>query len=350
MKIGSVVRKVATISLVVCASLFHASVSYAADMGLMKIFVHGYPGSLISVYPKLGIEYGFYKAEGLDASMVEIISGPEANAALAGGSVNFVLNTSDNLILAQARGLEVISVVGNQTRNFYSLVAASSLGIKSGTPYREVMRALIGKRIGVNATGTNNERFAKALFSNAGLDPAQATIVVVGAPPGAMAALAAKQADAIFNWEPFQTYATLTGKGNVVVDCRVPGQCPQALEEPGRAFQTYYTSKKFLQANPKAVEAFVRAHVKIDAWIHNPANHAKVLEAVKKIMPPPSGLTISADEYAKSVLDNSLPAFGVTIDPAGLEAWNRQLVEYKLISPPVPIKDILWEQAPKPAK
>ena len=336
-------------SVALCASLFHLPATFAAAES-MKIVVHGYPGSLISLYPKLGIEYGFYKAEGLEATTLDIISGPEANAALAGGSVNFVLNTNDNLILAQARGLDVVAVVGNQTRNFYSLVAAKGLGIKPGTPYKDVMKALVGKRIGINASGTNNNRFAMELFSSAGIDPSQASFVVVGAPPGAIAALASGQADAILNWEPFQTVATLTGKGNVVVDCRVPGQCPEALEKPGTAFQSYYTSKKFLTANPKAVEAFVRAHVKIDAWVHDPANRAKVIEAVKKVVPAPSGLDISADEYAKSVLDGSLPAFGVTIDPAGLEAWNRQLVDYKLISAPVPVKDILWEKAPTPKR
>jgi NitT/TauT family transport system substrate-binding protein len=334
-------------SIALCASLFQIPGSASAEE-LTKIVVHGYPGSLISLYPKIGIEYGFYKAEGLDASMLDIISGPEANAALAGGSVNFVLNTNDNLILAQARGLDVVAVVGNQTRNFYSLVAAKSLGIKPGTPYKEVMKALVGKRIGINASGTNNNRFARELFSSAGIDPSQASFVVVGGPPGAIAALASGQADAILNWEPFQTVATLTGKGTVVVDCRVPGQCPEALEKPGRAFQSYYTSKKFLAANPKAVEGFVRAHIKIDAWVQDPANRAKVLEAVKKVVPPPAGLNISGDEYAKSVLDGSLPAFGVTTDPAGLEAWNQQLLDYKLISAPVPVKDILWDKAPRP--
>lgn len=325
-----------------------AGMAVAHASAATKIVIHIYPGSLISLYPHLGIDQGFYKAEGLDASMLPLNSGPEANAALAGGSLQFVLNTSDNLILAKARGLGVVSVVGNQTRNFYSLVVRTDLNIPQGAASDVVAKALVGKRIGVNAPGTNNDRFARSIFKAAGIDPAKVTIVAAGAPPSALAAFASNSLDADLSWEPFQTVTTLNGTGRVAVDCRVQGQCPPALEKPGTAFQTYYTTKAFLDANPEAVAGFVRAHQKINAWVHDPKNRSALIVAVKKLLPPPSGSTIDPDVYAAKVLEGSLPAFGVTIDPAGLEAWNEQLVEAKLIDAPVNVKDILWDKAPKP--
>jgi len=319
-----------------------------AAFATTKIVIHIYPGSLISLYPHLGIDQGFYKAEGLEASMLPLNSGPEANAALAGGSLQFVLNTSDNLILAKARGLAVVSVVGNQTRNFYSLVVRRDLDIPENAPSDKVARALIGKRIGVNAPGTNNDRFARAIFKAAGVDPEKVTIVAAGAPPSALAAFASNSLDADLSWEPFQTVTTLNGTGRVAIDCRIKGQCPPALERPGTAFQTYYTTKAFLDANTEAVAGFVRAHQKIDAWVHDPKNKGALVAAVKRLLPPPSGSSIDPDVYAAKVLEGSLPAFGVSIDPAGLEAWNEQLVEAKLIPAPVDVREILWDKAPKP--
>lgn len=312
-----------------------------------NIVVHIYPGSLISLYPQVGIDQGFYKAEGLRATLLPMASGPEANAALAGGSLSFVLNTSDNLILARSRGLPVVAVVGNQVRNFYSLVARKEIEIPEKSNAKQVAVALASKKVGINATGTNGERFTRAIFAAAGVAPSAVNLVTVGAPPSALAAFSAKSIDAAFSWEPFQTVATMTGGGRIVLDCRVEGQCPPALEKPGKAFQTYYTSKTFLDAHPDAVAAFVRAHQKIDAWVHDPKNRRAVLELVKRLLPPPSGVAIDADAYAASVFDHSLPAFGTTIDPEGLAAWNQQLVDAKLIPSAVDVGQLIWNGASK---
>ena len=315
---------------------------------LTKIVIHTYPGSLISLYPYLGIDLGFYKQEGLDASTLDLASGPEANAALAGGSIQFVLNTSDNLILAKSRGLAVVSVVGNQTRNFYSLVVRKDLNIPDKATLKEVAEALKGRRVGINATGTNGERFVQALLSAGGVDPKNVTLVAVGAPPSALAAFSSNNIDAAFSWEPFQAVSALKGIGRIAIDCRVAGQCPAALEKPGRAFQTYYTTKAFLDSNKEAVAGFVRAHQKINAWVHDPHNRDALVASVKKLLPPPGGGDIDPTVYAQKVIDGSLDAFGVTIDPAGFDAWNEQLINAKLIPAPVNVADILWSGAPKP--
>jgi NitT/TauT family transport system substrate-binding protein len=315
---------------------------------MTKIVIHTYPGSLISLYPYLGIDLGFYKQEGLDASTLDLNSGPEANAALAGGSIQFVLNTSDNLILAKARGLAVISVVGNQTRNFYSLIVRKDLNIPDKATLKDVAEALNGRRVGINAAGTNGERFAQSLILAGGVDPKNVTFIAVGAPPSALAAFSSNNIDAAFSWEPFQAVSVLKGIGRIAIDCRVAGQCPAALEKPGRAFQTYYTTKAFLDSNKEAVEGFIRAHQKINAWVHDPHNRDALVASVKKLLPPPGGGDIDPTAYAEKVIDGSLDAFGVTIDPAGLDAWNEQLMNAKLISAPVNVTDILWTGAPKP--
>lgn len=319
-----------------------------ASAAQTNIVIHIYPGSLISLYPQIGIDKGFYKAEGLDATTLPLASGPEANAALAGGSLSFVLNTSDNLILARSRGLQVLAVVGNQVRNFYSLVARTELHVPQGANAKDLPKLLAGKPVGINATGTNGERFTRAIFSYGGVDPSEVNLVTVGAPPSALAAFRAGTIDAAFSWEPFQTVATMTGAGQIVLDCRVDRQCPAALETPGKAFQVYYTSKAFLDAHPDAVAGFVRAHQRIDAWAHDPKNRQALLDIVKRLLPAPSGTSIDANAYAASVLDHSLPAFGTTIDPQGLDAWNRQLLDAKLIPRAVDLKDIVWSGAPKP--
>lgn len=332
--------------LLVAASVLGGLINTAAWS--QKIVIHTYPGALISLYAHVGVEKGFYKSEGLDASTQDINTGPEATAALAGGSIQFVLNTSDNLILANARGFPAVAVVGNQVENFYSLVVAKKVEVKRIGDATSVAAALVGRRVGVLAPGTNNERFAKALFTSGGVDPSRVTFVPIGVPSSALAAFSAGAVDAHFGWEPFQTVAKLAYGAQIAMDCRIPGQCPPALTVPGTAFQVYYTSRSYLEKNLNAVRAFVRAQQKIEAWVKDPKNHGDVVAMVKKFAPPPSGMDIDPAVYAGEVLDASMPSFGTTIDSNGLEAWNRQLIDAKLIDKPVDISQMLWNEAPKP--
>jgi len=311
-----------------------------------KIIVHIYPGSLISLYAHLGKDLGFYKKEGLSAELLPLNSGPEANAALAGGSLNFVLNTSDNLILAKSRGMDVVAVVGNQVRNFYSFVGQQYIK-KPGQGMQGMAEALKGKRIGVNAIGTNGDRFIRATMKAAGLGPDDSMLVPVGGPPSALAAFTAKSIDVAFMWEPFQTITSMTGAGKILLDCRIENQCPAQLEKPGLAFQTYYTSRKFLNEHPNAVAGFVRAHQKINAWVRDPKNRNELLAEVKKLLPPPAALNLDADKYARQVVDASLPAFGITISREGMKAWNEQLLAAGLIPRAVDINQIIWDKAPQ---
>ena len=317
-----------------------------AAMSKEKIVVHIYPGSLISLYAHLGKDLGFYEKEGLSVELLALNSGPEANAALAGGSLNFVLNTSDNLLLAKSRGMDVVSIVGNQVRNFYSFVGQPDIQ-KSGEGMEGMAAVLDGKRIGVNAIGTNGDRFVRATIKEAGLVPNSGTLVPVGGPPSALAAFTAKSIDVAYMWEPFQTIVTMTGAGKILLDCRLDKQCPEQLEKPGLAFQTYYTLRSFLDKNPEAVAGFLRAHQNIDAWVRDPRNRDELVAAVKKLLPPPAALSLDADQYARQVIESSLPAFGIKIDRQGMEAWNEQLLDAKLIPRAVDIDEVLWEKAPR---
>jgi ABC-type nitrate/sulfonate/bicarbonate transport system substrate-binding protein len=131
------------------------------------------------------------------------------------------------------------------------------LNIPDKATLKDVAEALNGRRVGINAAGTNGERFAQSLILAGGVDPKNVTFIAVGAPPSALAAFSSNNIDAAFSWEPFQAVSVLKGIGRIAIDCRVAGQCPAALEKPGRAFQTYYTTKAFLDSNKEAVEGFI---------------------------------------------------------------------------------------------
>jgi NitT/TauT family transport system substrate-binding protein len=101
--------------------------------------------TLSSTLPILiGMEFGFFSAEGLEVKPVFIIGGPTAIAALIGGDVDFTLAAAVPSVRAIAQGAPLVIVGGIQPYIDYSLIGAK--GVSS-------VNDLKGKVVGVTGAG-----------------------------------------------------------------------------------------------------------------------------------------------------------------------------------------------------
>ena len=92
----------------------------------------------------IGLDFGFFAAEGLDVKSVFIRGGPTAVAALVGGDVDYTLVAAVPAVRAIVQGAPLIIVSGIQPYIDYTLIGAK--GIAS-------LNDLRGKLVGVTGAG-----------------------------------------------------------------------------------------------------------------------------------------------------------------------------------------------------
>jgi NitT/TauT family transport system substrate-binding protein len=101
--------------------------------------------TLNSVLPLLvGIDFGFFSAEGLDVKTVFIRGGPTAIAALVGGDVDYTLVAGVPAVRAIVQGAPVAIVSGMQPYMDYTLIGAKGI---------THLNDLKGKIVGVTGAG-----------------------------------------------------------------------------------------------------------------------------------------------------------------------------------------------------
>ncbi len=75
-----------------------------------------YPGALISLPALVANDRKFFEKNGLSVELVPIANGPGMTSAVASGSVTFVNNSWDNLLVAIDKGLPIRGVAGSTVR------------------------------------------------------------------------------------------------------------------------------------------------------------------------------------------------------------------------------------------
>src|SRR5262249_37336531 len=112
-----------------------------------------------SYVPVLAAEkLGFYKAEGLDAEIINTGGGAKAEAALAGGSVEFFGADAGFVLKSRARGSDILLVGASMTEYATNIVItgawAGKAGVKESSSYADKLKSLKGMTIGVLSRGS----------------------------------------------------------------------------------------------------------------------------------------------------------------------------------------------------
>ncbi|BAT58097.1 putative aliphatic sulfonates-binding protein precursor [Variibacter gotjawalensis] len=309
----------------------------APELSRVRLAVGGKPAMFylpLTVTERLG----YFKQEGLDVEISDFPGGARALQALMGGSADVVTGSYDHTIQMQAKGQAIVAValLGRYPGFVLGVLNAKAANYTGPA-------SLKGMKIGITAPGSSTHFMVLHMMARAGLKPTDASLVGVGAGPGAVAAAQRGEIDAILNADPVISALEARNLIKVVADTRTEKGTLDVYGGPMPA-AVLYVPPAFAEKNPRTTQALVNALVRGLKWIQ--ANSA---EEIAKVMPeeyalgdkalyveaikhsiamysPDGRLTAKGGETAYDVLKAFDPAVGgATIDIA--KTFTNSFVE-----------------------
>src|SRR6266568_5187936 len=259
-------RLVATAVLSMSIALAGVGASYGQDK-VVRIGFQKY-GKLLLLKSKATLEHKL-KAAGYKAVWTEFPSGPPLLEALNVGAIDFGNTGEAPPIFAQAAGAPIQYVA-------YEPPApkGEAILVPKDSPLKSVAD-LKGKKVALNKGSNVHYLLVKAL-EKAGVKYSEIEPVFL-APADARAAV-----DAWVIWDPFQAAAEAATGARTLAD----GTGIVAN------YQFYFSSKTFLEANPKIVDAVLGALSSVDDWPKGD------IHAVAEQLAPAIGLSVPVVEVA----------------------------------------------------
>lgn len=303
----------------VAASAFLALPTLAQE----KVSVGYYPGALISMPVMVANEQKFFERKGLTVELVPVSSGPAMTSAVASGSVTFVNNSWDNLILAVDKGLPVRAVAGSTVKVPFALIARKGVALPHlAEGYPAVIKDLVGKNWGVLALGVSVHFMAQTILTDAGFKAGDVTFLAVGLPNTARPALQRGTVDTYLSGEPLNSIVTAGNEGTIVIDV-AKNQGPKVFHDLG--YNGWWASTSTIKDKPEVVSRFAIALEDSYCWFNKPDNLDQVVAILQKYVKVPD---LSDDAY-KTMVKGLLPTFGPEITPRTIDTWSKLLLDNK---------------------
>ncbi len=258
-----------------------------------------------------GIEKGFFKAEGLDLEMTQIIGPPANLAALIAGQID----VSSNLTTIDAAngnlkkpGAAIFIAINSQNKQYKmeQFVIRKGLQAKS-------LADLKGKRI-ASAPGPGNVIMAKAVLKKAGLNEGDYTLDQLDLPQH-VNALTAGTFDAAYTLEPAATILIATGGGTSLEAGLIATYVLGDDKANGWAAGTAMAGD-FIKTKPEAAKKFAAAWAKSIAAVEANMDDARKSLAKSIAMSPEVAATVPMVKFvmAKDLTPANVTEFQKFID------------------------------------
>jgi NitT/TauT family transport system substrate-binding protein len=204
---------------------------------------------------------GYFKAEGLDLTIVDFAGGARALQAVVGGSADVVSGAFEHTVNMQHKGqrMRAFALQGRAPQIVLGVNPKTMAGYKTAADLK-------GKKIGVTAPGSSTNVMVNFFLAKAGLKPTDVSIIGVGAAQGAVAAMRSGQIDAISNLDPVITLLQRSGDLKIVSDTRIVAESEKVFGGPMPA-GCLYAPQSFIDKNPNTVQALTNAIVRANKWI-----------------------------------------------------------------------------------
>lgn len=248
--VGITALTLAAVSLTACGGESSAAPEVGED-GMVNLViaepVHGV--GYLPLY--VGIQQGYFEAEGLNVSTVTLQGGgAHTNAVLTGEAWGFIGGPEHNAF-AQAKGASIKAIANIVNRGNVYLVAPPGVSLDG-----DLASFLDGKTIATGAFGSTPNSITRYLLEEAGLEEGSDTILMESADASAsLAIVGSGQADVAMTSEP------ILGQG---IDEGVWGEplYNVPLELGPYAYSTLNIRTESIEEDPETVEKFARALVK----------------------------------------------------------------------------------------
>ncbi len=269
---------------------------------------------------------GYFKDEGLDATIADFSGGSRALQAVVGGSADVVSGAFEHTVNMQFKGQRLRAFV------LQGRAPQIVLGVNPKTmPNFKTVADLKGKKIGVTAPGSSTNVMVNFILAKAGLKPSDVSIIGVGASSGAAAAMRAGQIDALSNLDPVISLLQRSGDLKVVSDTRVVAEAERVFGGPMPA-GCLYAPQSFIDKNPNTVQAIANAIVRADKWIQA-AGPSEIIKSVPEAyLLGDRAVYIDAFLAAKGALspDGMIPEKGADTAFRALGSIDAEIAKAKL--------------------
>ncbi|MFG1808399.1 ABC transporter substrate-binding protein [Streptomyces sp. NPDC049040] len=286
----------------------------------VKIMVGGLD-KVIYMPAMLSERLGYFKAEGLDVTLLTEPAGVDATTALVAGEVQGAVGFYDHTLDLQTKGKHVESVVQfAQAPGEVEVVSTKAAGdIASAEDFK-------GKHLGITGLGSSTDFLTKYLAVHNGLKVSDITPVAVGAGQTFIAALQHGSIQAGMTTDPTVAQILDKGAGKVLYDMRTPEGSRQAL---GGLYpsSSLYMNTDWVDSHKDTVQKLADAFVKTLRWMsaHTPEEIAAKM--------PADYAQGGAKLYAESIkatlpmftTDGVMPADGPATVENVLKAFNPNL-------------------------
>ena len=271
-------------------------------------------------------QLGYFKAEGLELTIVDFAGGAQALRAVVGGSADVVSGAFEHTVNMQAKGQYLRAFV------LQGRAPQVVLGVNPKTmPNFKTVADLKGKKIGVTAPGSSTNVMANFVLAKAGLKPSDVSIIGVGASQGAVAAMRSGQIDALSNLDPVITLLQRSGDLKIVSDTRIVAEAEKVFGGPMPA-GCLYAPQAFIDKNPLTVQALANAIVRANKWIQA-AGPGEIIKAVpESYLLGDRAVYIDAFLAAKGALsaDGTIPDKGADTAYRALASIDPEIAAAKL--------------------
>jgi NitT/TauT family transport system substrate-binding protein len=292
----------------------HAAQRATAPTKLTKLSIMvGGLAKQIYLPSELAFRLGYFKAEGLDVTLIDEPSGQSSEDATVAGQVQAGSGAYQHTIELQTlgKGLETVVQLGIAPGEAEMVASKEAGSIHS-------FKDLRGKNLGVTELGSGTHALSKFLLLKAKVPVDQVHFIPVGAADTFIAAMQKGTIDAGMTTEPTISRLLASGEGKVLVDMRTPAKTKKAL---GSAFPfiSVFMSTSWVNSHKSITQHIVNAYVRTLHWIHT---HSAAQIAAK--MP--------ADYYAgdKTLYVNALAAQKSMFSPNGMMPKGGPQIVLKL--------------------
>ena len=271
-------------------------------------------------------QLGYFKAEGLDVTIVDFAGGSRALQAVVGGSADVVSGAFEHTVNMQFKGQRMRAFVlqGAAPQIVLGINPKTMAGFKT-------LADLKGKKVGVTAPGSSTNVMLNFVLAKAGLKPSDVSVIGVGAGNGAVAAMRSGQIDAMSNLDPVITLLQRSGDLKIISDTRVVAESEKVFGGPMPA-ACLYAMQSFINSNPNTTQALANAIVRADKWIQK-AGAADIIKTVpESFLMGDRAVYIDAFLAAKGALspDGMIPEKGAQTAFRALASVDEQLAAAKL--------------------
>jgi ABC-type nitrate/sulfonate/bicarbonate transport system substrate-binding protein len=287
-----------------------------------------------SYFPAIAaVELGFFKQEGIDATLELLYPVTKTYEDLRDGKLDFVGGASHAVLYAfkDWQGGKLLCALAQHM--YWFLIVRKSLHAKKGD-----LSCVKGLRIGAAPGPVDG---LKQMLRVAGIDPERD--VKIGPVPGfsvgqtasfgllAAKALQEDKIDGFWANGMGAEVAVKNGIGSLVIDARRDG----TPEMKGYTFPALVTRQELIEKNPMAARAAIRAVTAAQNALK--ADPGRATEVGRKLFPPAEA------EMIAELIRRDLPFYQPEIVPKVVESMNRFAKELGLLSKNVSYEDVVWK-------